>query len=184
LTVDGGMHAEMAAGTALVQLPRKACLLVGESDACPFPTFVDSALWDTLKGDEQQGIVRLALCLLHEKSLGAASAFAPYIQQLPQEFYTLDSFNVKETKELQYTPVCAEANNGCVEPCLCMESKPRRCSRDPSRSNPTLLPNPNPNPTTLGRFLSGSVRTAASLPRTASVVCMPPASGPSMSPSP
>lgn len=71
-------RAELAAGAQLVELPRKACLMVGEKDGCPFPDFVTPALWETLKGDEQQGIVRLALCLLHEKSKGASSGYAPY----------------------------------------------------------------------------------------------------------
>jgi hypothetical protein len=182
------VRAELAAGAQLVELPRKACLMVGEKDACPFPEFVTPALWETLTGDEQQGIVRLALCLLHEKSKGASSGYAPshafsnltrswvcggggeaphssvtassqgfasdrspqlcdegrlptagapdvvadrrqcaamraltrsvrlgryapYIQQLPEVFYTLDSFNNKEMKELQYTPRLTEAQN-------------------------------------------------------------------------
>lgn len=72
--------AELAAGATLVELPRKACMMVGERDSCPFPDFVTPALWDELKGDEYQGIVRLALCLLHEKSKGASSGcvHAPY----------------------------------------------------------------------------------------------------------
>lgn len=37
--------------------------------------------------------------------------YAPYIRQLPEAFYTLDTFNNKEVKELQYTPRLTEAQN-------------------------------------------------------------------------
>eukprot|EP00959_Pyramimonas_sp_CCMP1952_P055113 1152252-Pyramimonas_sp.AAC.1 len=70
---------------------------------CPFPEFVKEEYWNGLVG-EKQGLVRLALALLFEKNKGASSAFHPYIQQLPKEFYTLTTFSSNELKELQYPP--------------------------------------------------------------------------------
>ena len=45
------------------------------------------------------------------RGLVVRGRYAPYIQQLPEAFYTLDSFNNKEAKELQYTPRLTEAKN-------------------------------------------------------------------------
>jgi hypothetical protein len=91
---------------ALVELPRSACICIGENAKCPFPDFVNEEHWDNLVG-EKQGLVRLALALLFEKNKGTASTFHPYIQQLPKEFFTLTTFSKSELKELQYPPVLA-----------------------------------------------------------------------------
>lgn len=66
----------------MVELPRSACIMVGETDKCPFPEFVAEAYWDTLVGNEQAGIQRLALVLLNELKKGSASSYSAYIQQV------------------------------------------------------------------------------------------------------
>jgi hypothetical protein len=52
----------IAAGEALVSLPRSICLSVGNRQPCPFPNFVSAAFWNT-----QSLHVRLALVLMWEK---------------------------------------------------------------------------------------------------------------------
>eukprot|EP00241_Pyramimonas_parkeae_P002640 CAMPEP_0114224808 /NCGR_PEP_ID=MMETSP0058-20121206/310_1 /TAXON_ID=36894 /ORGANISM="Pyramimonas parkeae, CCMP726" /LENGTH=452 /DNA_ID=CAMNT_0001335319 /DNA_START=144 /DNA_END=1502 /DNA_ORIENTATION=+ len=112
---EGGVRGVVATqdlvpGDRMVELPRSACIMVGETDKCPFPEFVAEAYWDTLVGNEQAGIQRLALVLLNELKKGSASSYSAYIQQLPQEIYTLGTFTSQQLQELQYPPIIEEGN--------------------------------------------------------------------------
>ena len=75
-------------GEVLVSVPRSKCFLTHPGDASPLPpTFLAPAMWEGELRDDWN--VKLALMLLHEKALGHASAWAPFISALPPNFKTV-----------------------------------------------------------------------------------------------
>ena len=57
----------------------------------PFPEFCTNELWAKLT-EQNKWAVKVALNLLHERSLGEASPFRVYIDQLPKQFDLLSQW--------------------------------------------------------------------------------------------
>ena len=58
------------AGDVLVELPRESCLVLMDDAELPFPEFCTNELWAKLT-EQNKWAVKVALNLLHERSLGA-----------------------------------------------------------------------------------------------------------------
>lgn len=88
----------IAEGTALLQVPFKNALAVTPVSRCTLPeSFCSKACWD-----KQPPVVRMALILLYERSLGAASRFHPWIRMLPNEFTTVLHWSAQDMEMLGY----------------------------------------------------------------------------------
>ena len=70
-----------------MSIPRSKCFVTFTGDVCPLPSsFLPAAVWEQELREEWN--VKLALRLLHERRLGHASAWAPFIAALPPYFQT------------------------------------------------------------------------------------------------
>ena len=98
------------AGDVLVELPRESCLVLMDDAELPFPEFCTNELWAKLT-EQNKWAVKVALNLLHERSLGEASPFRVYIDQLPKQFDLLSQWSDDELRLLQY-PAAARAAEG------------------------------------------------------------------------
>lgn len=98
------------AGDVLVELPRESCLVLMDDAELPFPEFCTNELWAKLT-EQNKWAVKVALNLLHERSLGEASPFRTYIDQLPKQFDLLSQWSDDELRLLQY-PAVARAAEG------------------------------------------------------------------------
>ena len=98
------------AGDVLVELPRDSCLVLMDDAELPFPEFCSNALWAKL-GEQNKWAVKVALRVLHEKSLGDASPFRLYVDQLPRRFDALSQWTDDELREVQYPPVVRAAES-------------------------------------------------------------------------
>lgn len=98
----------------LVELPRVSCLVLMDDAQLPFPEFCSNSLWSAL-GSKNKWQVKVALNLLHEKSLGNESEFKVYVDQLPKQFDLLSQWSRDELKELQYPPVVRAAEAQSLE---------------------------------------------------------------------
>ena len=98
------------AGDVLVELPRESCLVLMDDAELPFPEFCTNELWAKLT-EQNKWAVKVALNLLHERSLGEASPFRMYIDQLPKQFDLLSQWSDDELRLLQY-PAVARAAEG------------------------------------------------------------------------
>ena len=85
---------------ALVTLPRGAALVVLEGQENPHEDFMSDELWNA--AGEEKWALRVALVLLREYALGAESAFAAYLKQLPETFNLIGSYSEDEVRALQY----------------------------------------------------------------------------------
>ena len=97
-------------GDVLVELPRESCLVLMDDAELPFPEFCTNELWAKLT-EQNKWAVKVALNLLHERSLGDASPFRTYIDQLPKRFDLLSQWSDDELSLLQY-PAVARAAEG------------------------------------------------------------------------
>jgi len=85
----------------LARLPRRAALIVTEGMDNPHPEFISDALW--LAAGDGRWALRVGLVLLREYALGSASAFAPYVRQLPEVVNLIASYSDEEIRAMQYT---------------------------------------------------------------------------------
>ncbi len=95
-----GVAAEetLSAGTRVLAVPAPLALQVTTEQ--PAPKWADKELWRS-----STWYVRLALRLLHEKSQGAASELAPWVEQLPKSFDTPFFWTDDELAALRYRPL-------------------------------------------------------------------------------
>ena len=102
--VNGGLRGAIATedvreGEVLVSAPEAAVLSVRQADSCPLPGyFVDPGYWDSIANKWE---MRMALLLLFEKSLGEKSAWAPWLDMLPNSFGLPLTFCDSELEDLQ-----------------------------------------------------------------------------------
>ncbi|CAM9498548.1 unnamed protein product, partial [Hapterophycus canaliculatus] len=90
----------------LVTVPAKAAISLTASESSPFRSWVSSEFWES-----QQWYVKLALKLLWERQLGAASAVEGYVNVLPAQgsFETLIHWTDEELDALKYSKCAASA---------------------------------------------------------------------------
>jgi hypothetical protein len=112
--VGGGLrgaiaHENVREGSVLVSAPPSAVLSVRQAEACPLPrSFIDPTYWDRM-GNKWE--MRMALLLLYEKRLGPSSAWAPYLDvlpQKPQDFGLPLTFSDDEIEQLQFPRFIAD----------------------------------------------------------------------------
>lgn len=90
----------LEAEKSVLEVPFKSALAVTPVSRCTLPeAFCSVALWEKLPPP-----VRMALILLHERSLGDKSRFGPYIRVLPQpgSFDTIIHWSSEDMARLQY----------------------------------------------------------------------------------
>jgi len=87
-----------------VKMPFDSALRVIPLERCPFPDFVDGAFYD-----RQAPEMKMALQLLHERSKGPESDYAPYLAVLPREFDSPAGWAPDELGQLQYPHLEAQA---------------------------------------------------------------------------
>ncbi|CAM9881454.1 unnamed protein product, partial [Ectocarpus sp. 12 AP-2014] len=90
----------------LVTVPAKAAISLTASESTPFRSWVSPEFWDS-----QQWYVKLALKLLWERQLGAASTVEGYVNVLPVQgsFETLIHWTDQELDALKYSTCAASA---------------------------------------------------------------------------
>lgn len=89
---------DLEAETRLVEVPFASALAVTPGMPCPLPaTWCSRETWQ-----RQPPFVKMALLLLHHRSMGAESRLAAYLAALPSEFDTLLHWSPAELALLQY----------------------------------------------------------------------------------
>jgi len=104
--------APVAPGDVLVRCPSNLALALPPNPPNPFPDFVPDELWTNPPGvpaGRKTQELRMALVLLHEREKDVDGAWAPYINQLPEEYDLLGMWTDAQLKELQCAGLRREA---------------------------------------------------------------------------
>ena len=87
--------ADIKAGELLIRLPASAVIAVCDDDGIPE--------WMPKAAASLSPVLRTALFLMHEESLGEASKWSPYLLSLPKAYDTLEHWTADELAELTGT---------------------------------------------------------------------------------
>ena len=90
--------APITRGTLLLRLPRSAVLAACDTDG-------DGSDWMPEAANDVSPILRTSLYLLRERALDATSAWAPYLETVPEAYDTLENWSPVEIERLRGTAV-------------------------------------------------------------------------------